>query len=56
MSTSVVLTNLSSSRLVTDAKAGVNSVTSSAVRVQPPVMFPIGGHVNVLHGYKKTKP
>ena len=25
-------------------------------RVQPPVTFPIGDHVNVLHDYKKTGP
>ena len=27
-----------------------------AVGVQPPVTFPIGDHVNVLHDYKKTGP
>ena len=25
-------------------------------RVQPPVTFPIGDHVTVLHDYKKTGP
>ena len=25
-------------------------------RVQPPVRFPIGDHVNVLHDYKKRGP
>ena len=29
---------------------------SSAIRVQPPVTFLIGDHVNVLHDYKKTGP
>ena len=29
---------------------------SIQIRVQPPVTFPIGDHVNVLHDYKKTGP
>ena len=31
-------------------------VPEKGLRVQPPVTFPIGDHVNVLHDYKKTGP
>ena len=34
---------------------GVSLVGGVHIRVQP-VRFPIGGHVNVLHNYKKTGP
>ena len=36
-------------------KHGVKILSVQDVfRVQPTVDFPIGGHVNILHDYKKT--
>ena len=34
----------------------MGNVTGPVYRVQHTATFPIGGHINVLHDYKKTGP